>query len=443
MVLGIAVDDTIHYFARFIREARRRLDEQRASVLALKSVGRPVTYTSLALCLGFLVLNASELRTMAELGSLAAFSLAFAWATDFVLTPALCGRMRIATLWDLLTIDLGRDPQHSIPLFQGLSARRARIVALMASMWQVPAGRRLFEAGEPGDALYVVIDGRLRASLSRGGENLELAIYERGGVCGEVGLFHEDRTADMEALEDTRLLRLTQASLDELGRRYPRIAAVVFRNLNQTLAAAMTRATQRELAQLGASEVDPARQATLETRGRALQDAFFRREAEAYRAQLLERQRESGGELPASTGDGDPALVDRLAGLGIRADTLAALMLIPLVEVAWADGHMDASEKRAVLKGAESSGLAPDSPSFGLLRLWLDRRPEQDLMDLWRAYMETVCGALSVEARMRLRDAILGCARDVAEAAGGVLGVGAISQAEERVLSDLESAFEA
>jgi hypothetical protein len=42
---------------------------------------------------------------------------------------------------------------------------------------------------------------------------------------------------------------------------------------------------------------------------------------------------------------------------------------------------------------------------------------------------------------MRLRDAILGCARDVAAAAGGVLGVGAISQAEERVLSELESSF--
>jgi hypothetical protein len=102
---------------------------------------------------------------------------------------------------------------------------------------------------------------------------------------------------------------------------------------------------------------------------------------------------------------------------------------------------MDASEKRAILAGAESSGLAPDSPSFGLLRVWLDRRPEPDLMDLWRAYIEAVCGALSVEARMRLREAIVGRARDVAAAAGGVLGVGAISQAEEHMLSDLESAF--
>lgn len=441
MVLGIAVDDTIHYFARFIREARHRLDEQRAAVSALKSVGRPVTYTSLALCVGFLVLNASELRTMAELGSLAAFALAFAWGADFVLTPALCARLRIATLWDLLTIDLGRDPQNSIPLFRGLSARQARIVALMASMWRVSAGHRLFEAGEPGDALYVVIDGRLRASLSRGGESLELATYERGGVCGEVGLFHEDRTADVEALEDARLLRLTESCFDELERRHPRIAAVVLRNLNETLAARMTRATQRELTHLGSPDVDPARQATLETRGRALQDAFFRREADAYREQLLERQRQGRGELPASAEGADPALVERLAALGIRADTLAALTLIPLVEVAWADGQMDASEKRAILVGAESSGLAPDSPGFGLLRVWLDRRPEPDLMDLWRAYIEAVCGALSVEARTRLRDAIVGRARDVAASAGGILGVGAISRAEERMLSDLESAF--
>ncbi len=438
MVLGIAVDDTIHYFARFIRESRRLGDEGRAAISALKSVGRPVTLTSLALCLGFLTLNASELATLATLGNMAALALAFAWATDMVLTPALCARLRVATLWDLLTIDLGRDPQHSIPLFRGLSARQARIVALMASMLDVPSGRRLFEAGEPGDSLYVVIQGRLQASLHQGGERVELATHERGGVCGEIGLFHENRTADVDVLSDARLLRLDQASIDQLGRRYPRVAAVVFRNLNAMLAERMTRATQRERVRMGGAPVDAARQARLETRGRALEDAFFQREADAFRSRLGDR--DAGKTAP---GKPDPAeLVAGLTRLGIGAETLAALTLIPLVQVAWADGHMDEREKRAILAGAESSGIDPESPSFGLLRVWLERPPDPGLDALWRSYIETVCGALSVEARLRLRSGILGHARDVATSAGGVMGLGAISRSEEQVLSRLEAAFD-
>ena len=38
-------------------------DERRATVSALRAVGRPVTYTSIALCLGFLMLVTSEFRT--------------------------------------------------------------------------------------------------------------------------------------------------------------------------------------------------------------------------------------------------------------------------------------------------------------------------------------------------------------------------------------------
>ena len=139
---------------------------------------------------------------------------------------------------------------------------------------------------------------------------------------------------------------------------------------------------------------------------------------------------------------GNAKLVEGLTRLGIGADTLAALTLIPLVQVAWADGHMDEREKRAILAAAESSGIDPESPSFGLLRVWLERPPDPGLDELWRSYIEAVSGALSVEARLRLRSAILGRARDVATAAGGVMGLGAISRSEEQVLSRLEAAFD-
>ena len=152
MVLGIAVDDTIHYFARFIRDAKRLGDEEDATAATLGTVGPPVTVTTAALCAGFLCLLSSDLSTQREVGQLAAFALFFAWLVDVTLTPALCAGMNIVTLWDLVSLDLGEDPRQSIGLFRGLKQTQARIVALMGLLVDVPSGRRLFRSGEPAEA---------------------------------------------------------------------------------------------------------------------------------------------------------------------------------------------------------------------------------------------------------------------------------------------------
>jgi CRP-like cAMP-binding protein len=103
----------------------------------------------------------------------------------------------------------------------------------------------LIREGEQGEELYVVIDGKLRAFVEGPGGAVELATHSRGDTVGEVGLFFEKRTANVDALTDARLLRVTQASLERLARRYPRIAARVHRNLNETLAGRLARLTTR------------------------------------------------------------------------------------------------------------------------------------------------------------------------------------------------------
>jgi hypothetical protein len=249
IVLGIAVDDTIHYFARFIEDARQKGSERRATESALRAVGRPVTYTAIALCAGFLVWNLSEFRTQGELGTLAAATLAFGWLCDVTLTPALCVGLRIVTLWDLLALDLGAEPERTIRLFRGLTGAQARIVALMGRLVPVRAGERLWSAGDAADALYVVIEGRLRASLAGPAGVRELALHERGDLVGEVGLVQQARSADVDVVEDGRLLRLGREHFAQLRRRYPRIAAAVLGNLSEVLAERLVRRT-REAAKL-------------------------------------------------------------------------------------------------------------------------------------------------------------------------------------------------
>jgi predicted RND superfamily exporter protein len=236
IALGIAVDDTVHYLARFNLEARRLGDETEATVATLKSVIRPVTWTTLGLVLGFLSFLLAETKSQQQFGVLAAFTMAVAWFLELTLSPALSSSLRLVTLWELVSLDLGEHPERQIPLLDGLRPRQARIFALMANIVALPAGQRLFVEGDPGDAMYVVVDGELVASLQRDGRRTELSRMRRGDTVGEVALFHGARTADVEVATDARLLRFDDADLERLGRRYPRIAAQVYRNLSRIVA---------------------------------------------------------------------------------------------------------------------------------------------------------------------------------------------------------------
>jgi len=95
VVLGIAVDDTIHFMVRFREKVQELGDESQSVVAALRAVAKPVTSTTAALCAGFLVLAASGLQHQVEFAALSTCMLAFAWLVDVTFTPALCAGLGI------------------------------------------------------------------------------------------------------------------------------------------------------------------------------------------------------------------------------------------------------------------------------------------------------------------------------------------------------------
>jgi len=243
IVLGIAVDDTIHFLTRFNADARAKADETAAVKSALASTLRPVTFTVISLCVGFLIFTGSELKNQVQFGALASFTLLIAWVADILLTPALGSKLRIVTLWDLLRLDLGQSPQHTIPLLSGLSLRQARVFALMSKMERHHEGARLIRQGDLSRDIYVVVDGTLEAWIDRQGERKTLSTLGRGAVLGEAGYFGQRRTANVDAVTPVRVLRFDSQDLERLRMRYPRIAAVIFRNLNRVQAERIARTT--------------------------------------------------------------------------------------------------------------------------------------------------------------------------------------------------------
>ncbi len=182
----------------------------------------------------------------------------------------------------------------------------------------------------------------------------------------------------------------------------------------------------------------------LKDRGRDLEDEFFHREDQRLIERLnelkaVETTREA---LAKTTGITKPAVLDRLMALGIRAETVTALFMVPLVEVAWADGTLDAKERRAILDRAGDSGVTRESTEYALLEAWLDRRPDSKLITAWTHLVQGMCEQLGPDGAARLKTGLLERVRAVAGASGGVFGIGSkVSNIEAAVLAQLEAAF--
>ena len=186
------------------------------------------------------------------------------------------------------------------------------------------------------------------------------------------------------------------------------------------------------------------REEFLGDRRKALEDAFFAKHNEQLRQKLREANtaRAKRDALRTASGITDEAVLDQLIALDIQSETVAALSLIPLLEVAWADEQMEAKERQAILTGAQDAGLQAGSASYELLEGWLKQRPAPALFAAWKAYVKALATTLDADANKALKADLLGRARAVADAAGGVLGLGSrISRAEQDKLTALEQAF--
>ena len=178
-------------------------------------------------------------------------------------------------------------------------------------------------------------------------------------------------------------------------------------------------------------------------RRKALEESFFAKENQ----KLLERmraEREKAAAVEALARQSqirDTAVLERLVDLGLDTATWAALSLVPLVEVAWADGEVQSKEREAILGAAAEQGVTRGTPSFELLESWLSLRPDASLFASWGAYAVELSAQLEPGERRALREDIAKRARQVAETAGGFLGLGRVSDAEEKVLAELEKPF--
>jgi hypothetical protein len=172
-----------------------------------------------------------------------------------------------------------------------------------------------------------------------------------------------------------------------------------------------------------------------------LEEEFFAKKNARLLEQLRkktehEEQREALRKVVAIQ---DDAFLDRLITMGIVPERAMVLRLIPLIFVAWADGSVDEREREAIIEAATKQGLAAEAIARELLGDWLERKPDDRLLETWKQYIRTIWGRFSDDERVQMRTNLIAATRQVAEAAGGFLGIASISAAEQAMLDELEA----
>jgi hypothetical protein len=177
----------------------------------------------------------------------------------------------------------------------------------------------------------------------------------------------------------------------------------------------------------------------LAERGRALEDDYFRKKDR----ELIDKMRQASAaevarqELSAKSGVQDPQMLQELQALGFTSETVALLPLVPLVQMAWAEGGVSDGERKLILQLARTRGIEEGSAADRQLAAWLSSRPDpQVFSNAFRLIRATLESAPPGVVPLTADDLVKYC-EQIAAASGGMFGINRISSEERALLSTI------
>ncbi len=166
-------------------------------------------------------------------------------------------------------------------------------------------------------------------------------------------------------------------------------------------------------------------------------ESYHRQQDEALIEQLRlkMKQEAAADQIGQETGITDEALLAQLAEQGITRETLPVLHLVPLLSVAWADGEIQAAERREILDAAKITG-ADSGPSLALLEEMLEKGPSETLVNASLSFISHLMAAMPDGADKG--SSLADMAWRVADASGGLMGLwGRVEAAEKDALRNI------
>jgi CRP-like cAMP-binding protein len=125
----------------------------------------------------------------------------------------------------------------SVPLFSDLTNHELGHLAVSGSRRKFPAKNVVFQEGEPGEVLLIILSGKVKVLLSgKNGQEFILALLGPGNFFGEMAILESaPRSASVITVEPCEFLLLSQKDVTALLKKHPTIALKILKNLSQRL----------------------------------------------------------------------------------------------------------------------------------------------------------------------------------------------------------------
>jgi len=181
----------------------------------------------------------------------------------------------------------------------------------------------------------------------------------------------------------------------------------------------------------------------LAKRGRGLEEAYFHKREQ----ELIEKLRRRGEEAAARrqlgerAGVADEEILKDLQALGYTPETVMLLHLVPLVQMAWAEGSVSDQERALIVEAARSRGVAEGSEADRQLAKWLATRPSEEVFDTTLRAIGAILQAGPAGERDASQRDLLSYCTAIASASGGILGFGKVTDQERQVLDRISQEF--
>jgi tellurite resistance protein len=130
----------------------------------------------------------------------------------------------------------------------------------------------------------------------------------------------------------------------------------------------------------------------------------------------------------------DQELVGMIQDLGFTRETVRALPLVPLVQIAWSKGNITKRERELIYEIARTRGITEGAPTYEQLTNWIEHKPSEKFFKKALILISIVNHTLPEGQQPMSTGDLLSYCTSVAEASGGFLGLGHKVSDEERQL---------
>lgn len=177
-------------------------------------------------------------------------------------------------------------------------------------------------------------------------------------------------------------------------------------------------------------------------------DDVRKREEEYFRRQdkeLIEKMRRASAAaqerlaLETQTGIHDPEMLQQLQDLSFTPGTIALLPLIPVLQVAWAEGGISTAERTAIVALARARGISAGSEADHQLTAWLELRPSADTFRKATRLIAAMVDHPGEGFQDISADDLLKYCEQIAHASGGIFGIGSVSAEERAALQQISA----